>query len=263
MAYIKYIEQEEIDYYQDTPDLVRKRAYKIINIFNSNKDKKTKSQLARLIANSITNKKASHVIYRELSVLHNSFFTKSEIVNLACSVSGSVKTAARYGIAGICSPQVKEIDVWAVVKDIFKVTNLRDEIEYQYKLIICNSVLAGSSILVTIHHERVRWWAYKLGLLGSGRFEKLSYNGPQQLFDANMILRAKRVDNQLVILGASSCKATAKSNRTLAYRRDRSKSKCFYGANWHCAKCDIGRNECTLSCSKNITNVLSKSKVTN
>lgn len=247
---IKWIPTEDIVYDQEPVNSVRKRAARLLLML---KRQVSDCPVDKVILHRITSqlhrmlKEAAPVIINEISVIHGSVLSHSDLVQLACSISGAVRQARRGRRAGICAATVPETDCWAYIDQLEPKEGLFGEV-VRARFVCCNSVFAGTKVYEEIPLQRVKWWARQLGLLGS-RYRPFPWHGYKQLYRASSVLRIRCFDSVAEICGAGVVPTVYNANRQLGASRSRMKVACPHGAQHECAACGVGFNQCHRSCN--------------
>ena len=250
MQTLRWIATEDLAYGQESVSRVSKRAGQILRVLRENLtgpvDSVQYGRVCRELRRLITSAGAVEVICSELQAVLGCSLDRDQQVRLACSLAGAVADARESASVGVLSSEVEPIDCWAVIKDVKQTQDIKEDSYYHWRLLICNSVHAGSVLFTDIPLHSSRRWGRQLGLTGT-RFKKLAWHSGLQFIDGVLIVRLEKQGGQLNILGAGVATSTVSHNRKLAASRSRQLSACHFGADYDCGRCGVGRNQCARS----------------
>lgn len=265
---LRLIESAELNYFQESPNIVSKRARRFLEIINSSFEPEVPVSVASLrkflgrINVSKSKGMTADILYSELSVLIGTLISQPDRVLLACSIAGAWRCDI-VGHANIKTLDVPEIDVWAKIVDLESIEIFRKK-GFSVTFVICNSSLAGNRVIDEVDYDRFSRVTKYMGIRGDRR--RMIKRKPMHWYNANqamggaLILRVGKVAGQLVVSGCGFHARTKEFNKNLAIARDRRFNACPYGAKFHCAQCEVGMNECELSCVNLKTNYLKGKK---
>lgn len=259
MDSLRWIATEDLVYGQETVYRVSRRASKLLSGFklvlsDQVVDDELLLRLKEVVVRCISDMKAKFTICAEMEVLRGMRLTKSDLVKLACSISGCLEMVKYGEPANLYSSDVPLVDAWAKITAMSPGQPKFDEAQTNITLLICNTVLAGSSVVIQAADRRIPYYSRKLNLRGSRFSSKLSWHTNTQLLGACVIARVSKVNGYISVDGIGMVKGTLEANRKLAASRARSLSACHFGASHDCGECGVGMNQCERSVQQKHTN---------
>lgn len=256
MGYLKWLDLEFCKYAHESPTTVRRRAYKLLQLFKPYANKiLTPPLMAELLSGikkSIGHPMARVVYCEEVKALADGVWTTQELSRAACCMAGGYVYAKEGQSLGITSVNWQPLDCLLRVKKVDVVEELGSKEQLRLTLVACNSRYAGDIVETTFGLDRLSRWSKLIGLHHYKK--RVRCSNVKLFFGAHVIGRLERVDSITRLLCIACDPRTFKANQQLTLDRFRKYRKCEFGATFDCFACDVGFNECKYSCSHQQTN---------
>lgn len=251
MGVLASFDEEYMEYDQESPVWVRRRATKYLDVLGKyvgvSIEEALLADLLKDFRKLIPDSVVWRVVRYELRSLAGLVWDWKTMARIACSLAGGYKAAKQGFGAGVLASTWPATDCLLRFRDARRMPDLsatRARMEVQF--VACNSRFAGDFVFAEVGLKRLSYWARFLGV--RSRKHKLHCSSFKYLVGCEVIGRLERVDNQTRLIAVACPPNVQSRNTALTIKRLRAAHPCPFGAPWDCMDCRVGFNQCARSC---------------
>lgn len=250
MSRLQWFTDDLIEYSQEPPSRVSRRAKALLAGFTEFQDRRCDPEtlflMDRVLNERVGSRIARSVLKAELRSLLGNVLTRERLVQIVCALAGGYSDAAIGLSLGAFATDRPAQDCLARVEQVQLEESDTDR-RLQFSLLVCNSAMAGGRLRAFLAFRSFAQWARLLGMVN--RRSGVGCSTPRLFTGVEMIARLERLSGELQLVGVSCTPQLAARNYKLNRSRDRKHAACPFGAQHECHQCEVGRNQCLLSCS--------------